>query len=56
MPGGCKGAESYALQATPVLNPPAWTNKETPPGNGGVLDFTPVATTNAMEYFRIRAQ
>jgi hypothetical protein len=47
---------SYILQSTPVLTPPAWTNKETLPGNGGVLNFTPVATTNATEFFRILAQ
>ena len=47
---------SYLLQATPVLTPPAWTTVETLPGNGGVLNFTPVATTNTMEYFRILAQ
>jgi hypothetical protein len=47
---------SYILQSTPVLTPPAWTTKETLPGNGGVLNFTPVATTNSMEYFRILAQ
>jgi len=47
---------SYILQATPVLSPPAWTNKETLPGNGGTLNFAPVVTTNAMEYFRILAQ
>jgi hypothetical protein len=47
---------SYILQSTPVLTPPAWTNMETLPGNGGVLNFTPVATTNATEFFRILAQ
>lgn len=47
---------SYILQSTPVLTPSAWADVETLPGNGGVLNFTPVATTNAMEFFRIIAQ
>jgi len=47
---------SYELQSTLLLNPPAWTNLATLPGNGGELSFPPVATTNAMEYFRILAQ
>jgi hypothetical protein len=47
---------SYLLLSTPVLNPPVWTTNETLPGNGGVLNFTPVVTTNTSEFFRILAQ
>jgi hypothetical protein len=47
---------NYALQSTPALNPPAWTNIATLPGNGGVLNFPSVATTNATEFFRVLAQ
>ncbi len=47
---------SYALQSTLALNPPAWTNISTLPGNGGVLTFPSVVSTNAKEFFRIQAQ
>jgi hypothetical protein len=48
---------SYQLQATPVIAPPAWTNIGSAlPGNGGVLSFPPVVTTNATEFFRVLAQ
>lgn len=48
---------SYQLQATPVLNPPAWTNIGSAIiGNGGVQSFPAVISTNASEFFRILAQ
>ena len=47
---------NYALQSTLVLNPPAWTNITTLPGNGGILTFPPAVSTNAKEFFRIQAQ
>ena len=47
---------NYALQSTLVLNPAAWTNLTSLPGNGGTLTFPPVASTNATEFFRILAQ
>jgi hypothetical protein len=46
----------YTLQSTPQLSPPAWTNVMTLPGNGQVISFPPVATTNAAEFFRILAE
>jgi len=47
---------NYALQSTLVLNPAAWTNLTTLPGNGGTLTFPAVSSTNATEFFRVLAQ